>query len=362
MIFMNILRFLIDISFYFSFASVIVSSVFKNYVSVGIVISLIPVIIYVLGVVWRKNYVLSWHRQVDIVTVFWKVYLGFAFVVCLMGAYQELLRYSVPFAVVVICTSILALRMLRQEPEIYLNQEYQKKNMILLGGILVGAWLCSQKFVWIPIKYVLEILYTNLVVPILTLLAMCIGLIVAKIMGLYARILAWLDVDSEIILHTMYGQNEIENKIENLGKESSISSSVLILFGIIVAILGLVMFFRWLNQKWDPRTDGATDIAMSIKIDEIRSVKERSSSRVQQIRRQYRKFLLLYQSCGEKLEICDTSKDISEKCARFLFDKNMLEEMRSIYIRARYDNDAAKSDIKKMKQINHMLKQAMKNK
>lgn len=85
------------------------------------------------------------------------------------------------------------------------------------------------------------------------------------------------------------------------------------------------------------------------------------SSRVQQIRRQYRKFLALYQSCGEKLEICDTSKDIFCKCVKFLSDANSLEEMRKIYIGTRYDNDVAKADIKKMKQINRMLKQEIKN-
>ena len=62
MVFMHMLRFLIDISFYFSFSSVIVTGLFKNHLTISWLLAMIPVGIYVLVVILNKNYGLSWHR------------------------------------------------------------------------------------------------------------------------------------------------------------------------------------------------------------------------------------------------------------------------------------------------------------
>lgn len=356
MVFMNMLRLVIDISFYYSFSSVVVACLFKKYVAMGMLISLVPVLVYVLGVILSKNFVLSWHRQIDIFTVFWKAYLGFGFVVCLMGAYQEFLWYSVPFAIVVICVSILFLRMLRHEPEVYLNREYQVKNIVLLAGIVLIAWLFSQKFVLFPIKYVLNFLYVHLIVPVLAFFSVGLGIVVANVMGVYAKLLSWMQVDSRQIMSVLYSQSEMENKVHNIAKESSFSSSHWILLGAVAIIIGLIFFFRWLNQKWKPQTMRVDDVAMEVKMEEIHDIKEHSSLAVHQVRRQYRKFLKLYKAKGYDLQVCDTSEDISKKSEGIVRDADILAEMREIYIRARYANQATKADIKKLKQMNHILK------
>lgn len=357
MVFMHMLRFLIDISFYFSFASVIVTGLFKNHLTIGWLLAMIPAAIYVLLVILNKNYGLSWHRQMDIFTIFWKGYLGFVFVICLVGLHKELLTYSMPFAIVVVCTSILFLRMLRQSPEVYLNREYQNKNILFFIGIILLAWLSSRKWILLPIKYTLKFFYMKVLVPIVTLLAVGLGLLVAGAMKVLSGVLTRMEVDSDKIMSVILGSNEIENKVSHIAKENNLSASVWWMLGSLGIIVAVIILFRWLNQKWKPQVIHSNGAIREVSIEETYVAKGRSFSNVQQVRRQYRKFLKLYQKCGKMVLPCDTSLDITDKSLDILSDTNLLENMRMIYMRARYDNLADASDVRKMKQMYHRLKQ-----
>lgn len=356
MVFMNTIKILIDISFYLSFAGVAAACFFRNHMTLGFLIALLPVLFYVFWNVFRKNTALSWHRQMDIFSIFWKVYLVFALFVCLIGKQEELITYSVPFALIMLCSSILLLRMLRQEPEVYLNREYQRKNGILLGGIVLTFWMFSQTFVWYPVKYILGFLYTNLLVPILTCLAAILGFLIVKGMGLLAKLLNWAEDDSQHVLQVLAGQSELEKKVDRVVKETNFSSAFWIALVILAIIIGLIFFFRWLNQKWKPKLHHTGGLSMEVHNVEITSQKERESTTVFQVRKQYGKFLKLYQACGNTIKTGDTSKDISQNSSSVFENKDILEEMRGIYIRARYDHFASKADVKRMKQINRMVK------
>lgn len=360
MIFMNIVRLLIDISFYFSFAGPIIACFFKHHVAMwGFLIASIPVIFYVFWNMFKKNTFFSWHRQVDIFTAFWKAYLIFAAVFCFIGKHEELLRYSLPCAVIVLCASILFLRMLRHEPEVYLDAEYQRKNMMLISGIILVAGLSSQKFLWYPVSQVFWFLYTNLLVPILTLLAACLGFLIAKGMGLIAKLLNWAEADSQHVLQVLAGQSKLEQKVDTFTRGTNFSSAFWTALVILAVILCLIFFFRWLNQKWKPEIHLTDGISMETQTGEISSRKMRESGTVFQVRKQYGKFLKLYQACGNMIKTGDTSQDISQKSSPVFENEDALDEMRNIYICARYDQFASKADVKRMKQINRRLKQKL---
>lgn len=361
MIFMHMLRFLIDISFYFSFSSVLVASIFKNYLTMGWLLAMAPAVLYLLVAVLRKNYVLSWHRQMDIFTVFWKGYLGFSFVTCLFGVHQELLMYSMPFAIIVACTSILFLRMLRQNPEVYLNQEYQKKNILVFVGIILIAWLCSRKIVLLPIKCMLEFFYMKIFVPVITLLAVGLGLLVTTAMKALTGVFTWMKVDSDIIISMVMSSNEIENRVSHVVKESKLSFYMCIILGLLGLITVVLLLFCWMSRKWKPQIVGRNIIIHKADIESNYEIKEHSLSRVLQIRREYRKFMKLYKKYGGVLKNSDTSIDVLRKSSRIFRDIVDLNIMREIYMGARYDGYAHKTDVKKIKQMNTLLKRYLRN-
>ncbi|MBQ5327489.1 MAG: hypothetical protein J6K80_09835, partial [Oscillospiraceae bacterium] len=88
-----------------------------------------------------------------------------------------------------------------------------------------------------------------------------------------------------------------------------------------------------------------------------RQKKERASTTVLQVRRQYRVFLKLYKERGGKIETSSTSEDVMNSSVNVLPDisADLLAEMRQIYINARYAGTATKADLKRMKRINKEL-------
>ena len=111
-------------------------------------------------------------------------------------------------------------------------------------------------------------------------------------------------------------------------------------------------FFRWLalNRGEESILGHGLDIIRGN--DSASTKKERSTSTVLQVRRQYRIFLKLYQAHGGRLEQSDTSQDILKRSSTLFPQNELMEEMREIYLMARYRNTASKSDLKRMKQIN----------
>ena len=85
--------------------------------------------------------------------------------------------------------------------------------------------------------------------------------------------------------------------------------------------------------------------------------KERATTTVLQVRRQYRQFLKLYRENGGKMENSSTSEDVLNNSVEVLpqVSADVLEEMRQIYINARYGGVATKTDLKRMRQINKEL-------
>lgn len=398
MIFINALRMIVDLSFYFFFAEFAVSSFggksmliemlllsicygililiqkyTKNRIflllpvlllflpsSMGLTIAnrvalLLPVI-YILYLILKEEYGLSWDRQVDIFSASWKTFLIAGICLCLAGKYQQFLTCSVPMAFISLTGSVLLMRMLRHEPEIYLSRQYQLRNLFLFVGILAVAWLLSRPFVLNSIWNAFTFLYMQCIVPIFSFFITCF-ITILQVLG---KLFSWIKLNDLELEGNEVGVNVGINPFSDLEQEITGGGRILESFFMGIVILLLIaaafLFFRWLASS------GGTTQKRLYGIDIVRSPeqdtrrKSSDASTVLQIRRQYRKFLKLYTARGEQISSASTSEDIARRGSE-LFAPDVMEEMRSIYIRARYNNQASRADLKRIKQINQMLKQ-----
>lgn len=395
MIFMNTLRMVVDLSFYFFFAEFVVASFGGNSMlkemlllclCYGILahiqkfsrnrifwllpvlvlflpesgrIALVPPIVYILYLIYKEEYGFSWERQAELFLISWKIFLGAGICLCMAGRYQLVLSHSLPMALISLFASVLFLRMLRHDPEVYLNRQYQTKNILLLGSVLMAAWLSSREIVFQSIWSACNFIYMNCILPIFSLLITC----VVAIIGLFMKLFSWLKFGKLTYKGSEVNSSGEMNMFSDL--EQNITNSTIMFEQVVTAIIIIVLviaaffFFRWLASGWE------TDEVRAHGLDIIRSENSKNdtkkrdyaTSTVHQVRRQYRKFLKLYMTHGERILSSDTSADIAEKGGKIFPTPDMMDEMREIYIRARYNNDATRADLKKMKQINQLLKQ-----
>lgn len=388
MIFISTLRMMVDLSFYFYFAELFVAAKGKTSqlipmivlcVCYGILvyllknnfkkiylalpflvlllpgshlIALLPPLFYILYLIIKENVGLSWDRQSELFSMSCKVFLGAGLCLCLIGSGPIFIRYSLPMASVSVVSSVLLMRMLRHDPATYLNPQYQLKNCILLVIVLFFAWLSSRDFVFSFLGNSIKFLYFQCLYPILLLLLSAVVFLIR----LVSSLLAWTKLDEFSFEEVWMTQLEDETTKELLDSvaevyDGSFVKIITILFTIAVIVL-IFFFFRWLalNRGEESIMDRGLDIIRSNHPEKTK--KERASSTVLQIRRQYRIFLKLYRDRGGSLVLSDTSEDILKRGSAYFSQTELLQEMRDIYLNARYRNTASKTDLKRMKQIN----------
>ena len=135
------------------------------------------------------------------------------------------------------------------------------------------------------------------------------------------------------------------------------TQSILTVLVVIALLVAAFYFFRWLALHNGEETFLSQGLDIIRGKETTKTKKERATTTVLQVRRQYRVFLKLYRENGGKLENAFTSQNILDNSVAILPDvsSDVLAEMRQIYINARYAGVASKADLKRIKQINKEL-------
>ena len=318
----------------------------------------IPPAIYVIRLSYSGAYSLDWGRHVELFSVFWKAYTPFAFLLLLIGMLPELAQASMPIALIMLVGSVLLMRSLRHEPETYCQKWYQFFNAATVTVVLVIAALMSTKAFLETCAAALAASYRTFVLPLLMLALTGFVYIL--------RAVVWLVSLLNIRLPENQGEApelQLDGIAEDLGLDKlagePVGEKYLIALCILMAVVVLYFFFRWMmrlgwGQKQPPEAreerlemDGATD-------EKVR--KARPGSAVQRVRAQYRKFLKFYISSGGELDSTYTSLDVEQGAKRRRFMPENLEELRGIYIRARYGERAEAKDVSRAKELYTAMK------
>jgi hypothetical protein len=145
-----------------------------------------------------------------------------------------------------------------------------------------------------------------------------------------------------------------------IGEHVGSVESILTILAIIALLICAFFFFRWLILHKGEESYISQGLDMIRNTDSAHTKKERATTTVLQVRRQYRIFLKLYREHGGQLKDSFTSEDVMNQSFKVLAanSDNLLTEMREIYMNARYRGSASKTDLKRMKQINKQLSNA----
>lgn len=314
----------------------------------------LPGLAYLVWMVWKEDYALSWSRQADIFSMLWKACPPFGLVFALFCGVDGVVGQGLPAFLLAAAASVLLLRSIRHGPEVYCQGSYQLLSGLSLAALLAAAWLASTD--WFLDR--VEDAYTYLIAPLLTALSMLVGL-AAMLLFLPLQFLA--HQQREVAVPPGEGTQLVEAE-ERMWEASVQWESLLPLLGVLAAGVALFFFFRWMTrrraeQRW---TGGEAASRHAVEAAPRRVPQALPYTYAGRIRGQYRQFLKHCRRRGIELEPADTSTEVSRKALRRLPGQaEPLEEFRLLYQRARYRGEATREDLQRAKRLCSQLKKEL---
>lgn len=401
MVIMNLLRMLVDVSFYCTFAGLIAVKCGGSGAFVGALIQclcfglshlggskrplrllfllpmavcwgvyrhspadgilLIPTAAYIIWLVWKNDYVLNHERQQRLFGVFWKMMCFFVPMAMLMGAAAEITAVSVPYALVMLICSVMLMRALRHEPKVYCQKKYQVINISAVVFVTAVAGLLSTKTFLNGCVLALKTVYGALFQPILEFLLYILICVIAGI----GKLFSWLPFGirerepQEVEQMDASGiENILGEDIQLIEPGALVRVLGFVLLGVAAAV-ALVLFFRWMNRRRDQTgMQGAAREVRETIAARPRNVKKKETSPVRKIRAQYRGFLKWSAGLGVEPERSSTSLDIHQQVSRVSGREEVSSQIREIYIQARYAEIADRDSVQTMKQLCDQVKKS----
>ena len=327
-------------------------------------IALIPVVGYTVFLAWTGNYSLAHGRQKETFLLFCKIYLPFFLLITLLGGVRNLISASLPMALIMLTCSVFLLQVLRHEPEVYRQPRFLLRSLLPLALLLGIAWLLHFPAVLSALGTAAAAVYQATVVPVVMGITYVLAFLIIHILSPLMALFPTEDSDTEL-----------ETAFESLTDETAVSGSsgialpflilrtLGILLVIALVILVLVLLFRRLAGK---RTNSESEGPASSERRTDRSpppeapglrLPRSPRDPVNQVRRQYRRYLHLCATHGFTPHVSYTSGDIQRNTDTLFPDPAPAEELRSLYIRARYHGIAAKEDALRARDLGNNLKE-----
>ena len=401
MVIMNILRMLVDTSFYCAFAGLVARICGGNGAFVGTIIScicfglsylggcrrwlrlaflmpmafswiihrgsiadcilLIPTAVYIIWLVWQNDYFLNHDRQQHLFGVFWKVLLAVIPIGMLLGGSKALTAITVPYAIIVLICSVLLMRALRHEPEIYCQKRYQVVNISAVAAVVFLAGLFSTKTFLNACVTVLKTIYTTLIQPVLEFILNIILYLISGILKLFS----WISFkreseEQEYVQMNLNGTENIFGEEVQLKEPGELLRILGIILIVVAAVVLLVLFFRWMNRRHgnSGAQAGTEYMREDVKAD-LRITKKRETSPVRKVRALYCGFLKWCLENGIRIERSSTSLDVHRQVVEKV---EISAQIRKLYIEARYAQNANQDSVRAMKDLCSQIKKSQTDK
>ncbi len=321
----------------------------------------VPAVVYVLYLIWAEKYGLSRYRQMELFSVFIKVFLVFIIVLFIIGGIHTVYPVSLWMAVIMLVSSVTLMRILRLEPGLYMEKNYQLRNLFSVAGVVFAAGLFSTKAVRKSVFFIMSFAYERILAPILMAISMVIGFIMMGFWQVIRWILIKLGMNESVFVEVLgnMGSDEKINRIQangQIGKEWFVQ--LLAAVGIIAVVIAAFLFFRWISRTTQekPQNTGLEEMRIDHHFDNNKLTLITPGSAVDRVRKQYRNFLKLSIKKGISLHPSNTSLDIEKRTAPIFKNQNLIKELRLIYIDARYNNKADRKAVNRAKKIYNLIK------
>ena len=318
---------------------------------------LLPMVVYMVILAAKKLYEPDYPNARDLFSLYWKlaiVALIIAAITELLGGQKTLSRGTIPLILLTLTASVLLMRTLRHEPSAYRRPSVVLLNVGILLLVLAGAFVLSNEHFQNGVVWFLRIISA----PVVYLLS-------AFVIGV-TRLFMWL----MSLLPYNGPQDEITPSAteETAPYETSETPEtdvvippgierVLTVVAILITILVIVLLIRWLlrhRNRFSARKGSAAEERSTVSgKPRKRGFFDRSSDLL--VRRQYQKYLKHSVHEGVSLPISSTSLDVAKK-TRGYFSQEYVEELRDIYVAARYDGVASGEAAARAKELVREMK------
>ena len=316
-------------------------------------IIMVPPFLYLTILIIRKDFKLDYWQQHRLFSVFWKLVPGLLGLSYLLLSSETFAAVSLPYSLIMFTCSVVLLRSLRHDASIYTQRRYQLINLALAVAVIGGALLLSTDWALALIGGAINLVYQNVVVPLLMLIPVAAMALFFLVRGLFKNITLEgagsgdsVQVDESSPIADLLTQ---AGNVEGPGEALRWFGTALLVAGIVV---GIILVFRWMNRRSGvagpgagvEETRGDLDLSAGIRT-------ARETAPVRGIRNQYRKFLKLCKDSHLLYRKNVTSAEVDFMARKKADFRQLSPEIRDIYIRARYDNQAGKEDLQQMKKL-----------
>ena len=320
-------------------------------------ILILPATAYLFYLAWVGDNALSWSRHVSLFKGFLYGYIPYAVLAVLLGAREEMLYCSLPYALIMLAASVLLMRALRHDESVYSQTRFLLINGIGVLLLAISAFLMSTEAFRQGCELVFGSIYKFVIAPVLLLLLCIMGGIVAGIGWLLSRIRKPHAQGDGQVLDLVFESAEEILGLEEMQQTTDTNPVIWIVITTLIVLTVLFFFFRWLARRHpeEAKVPGS-EVRITLEGDIPRPKEPPRGSPVQKVRAVYRKFLKLCERQGMQLEPSTTSKDVEYDAQHFYPNQQASGEMREIYIAARYGERAEKADVARMKTLLASLK------
>ncbi|MCL2399421.1 MAG: hypothetical protein FWC91_06735 [Defluviitaleaceae bacterium] len=356
MSFVYILKILADIFFYLTFANFFVIAF-----GVPFNVILVPPIIYIIYSIAIHSKFSTSFEYSHIFSLYIRMFIPFALIMILI-ARSIFETASLPYALGFFTTSVVLMRLLRQQTQVQKRFWYKLINLLTIVAVVFGGFIISSRLALNIITTVLSTLYFYIIVPGFLLFLRLVLFIISPLVEFLLR---FIDHENPEDLLELYGGSteNVEAFIFDVTIATAITGAIALFF-----IAAVVYFVSGLNFsqliKFTVKTNSTEEIFRQFipATKKAKISKKWDNSTQWQLQKQYRKFLQLCWKNNIPKATHLTSKDYQQLVTAKFKTEEASIALREIYIPVRYGEKAAERvDVISAGKLNAQIKEKIRN-
>lgn len=205
-------------------------------------------------------------------------------------------------------------------------------------------------------------IYESWILPVLLLVTNILGFLVGNFLVGIQWILSLFHIEGQVAeeLFVVFETGEEMLKREAVGSGGNLSWVVMLfqIFLVLLFVAGIIYFFIWLG-KGRTEESGYQDVISVFRGETEKAAAShggKDSFWVRQIRREYGNYMKLCQEQGISIEISTTSQDLQESQKKNSQIYTQCQELRQIYLDARYGQKADFQSVKRFREVYREIK------
>ena len=264
----------------------------------------------------------------------------------IFGASQEGINLTVVMGLTALICSVLLMRSLRHDAEVYSSPGYQLLNLLAVAAVPAAAAVMSLETVLNGFFTVIKTIYRIIMGLILNVVMWIIRLIAAA----FGKLGVSIQPEGQVPELDLSGAKEMFGLSDSGSGAGDAVKYVFIALGVIIAAGLLFVLFRYFSSGMDSASDNTEELLQSVRISRDTKKGEPEGTPVHRVRQQYKRFLKFCVKQGIEISESDTSGEISSRSS-WLPPAEASAELREIYIKARYNGTASKEDAARARKL-----------